>query len=268
MSQKKIVVITGASSGIGQATARLLAQNGFRVFAGSRSSDKNGPLVGVEYGALDVTNDESVQLFIGWVLSQAGHIDVLVNNAGVSLMGPVETTSVEEAKAVFDTNLFGPLRMMRAVLPSMRSQKSGLIVNVSSVLGFLPAPYMGIYASSKHALEGLSETLDHEIRGFNIRSLLVEPTFTRTNLDVNATQTQALLGPYEDQAIRTQDAVLAQIKSASGPKTVADEILAAIKSSHKMRRTVGKHALLLSLLKKFVPAKALDAGIRKTFGMR
>lgn len=261
-------MVTGASSGIGQATARLLAQQGYRVFAGSRSADKSGCLAGVEYGTLDVTSDGSVEQFIGWVLSHAGRIDVLVNNAGISLMGPVETTSVEEAKAVFETNLFGPLRMMRAVLPSMRSQKNGLIVNVSSVLGFLPAPYMGIYASSKHALEGLSETLDHEVRGFNIRSMLIEPTFTRTNLDVHATQTEARIADYEEQAARTQDAVLTQIKSASHPQTVADAILAAITSSHRMRRPVGKQALLLSLLKRFVPAKALDSGIRKTFGLR
>ncbi|OCJ66311.1 short-chain dehydrogenase/reductase [Agrobacterium tumefaciens] len=268
MSQKKVVVITGASSGIGQATARLLSQNGYRVFAGSRGPDKSGPFPGVEYGLLDVTSDESVELFIQWILSQAGRIDVLINNAGISLMGPVETTSVEEAKAVFETNLFGPLRMIRAVLPSMRSQKNGSIVNVSSVLGFLPAPYMGIYASSKHALEGLSETLDHEIRSFNIRCVLIEPTFTRTNLDVNATQTKARIADYDEEASKTQDAVLAQIKSAYGPQTVAAEIMSAITAAHKMRRPVGKPALLLSRLKRFVPAKMLDSGIRKTFGLR
>jgi NAD(P)-dependent dehydrogenase (short-subunit alcohol dehydrogenase family) len=222
----------------------------------------------VEYGILDVNSDASVVRFVDWVLSQTGHIDVLVNNAGVSLMGSVESTSIEEAKAVFDTNLFGPLRMMRAVLPSMRRKNKGLIVNISSVLGFLPAPYMGVYASSKHALEGLSETLDHEVRGFNIRSILIEPTFTRTGLDVHAKQTEAHIAEYDEQASRTQDAVLAEIKSGSSPQTVAAEILAAITSSHKMRRTVGKQAFLLSLLKRFVPAKALDAGIRKTFGMR
>ena len=148
MSRDKIVVVTGASSGIGQATVRLLSQNGFKVFAGSRNPDKSGPVPGVEYGRLDVDNGESVKQFVDWVLSRSGRIDVVVNNAGVSLVGPVEGTSDDEAKALFETNLFGPLRMIRAVLPAMRQQNSGLIVNVSSVLGFLPAPYMGLYASS------------------------------------------------------------------------------------------------------------------------
>lgn len=267
MSTDKIVVVTGASSGIGQATVRLLSQNGFTVFAGLRNPDKSGSVPGVEYGRLDVDNDESVRQFVDWVLSRSGRIDVVVNNAGVSLVGPVESTSNDEAKALFETNFFGPLRMIRAVLPAMRQQNSGLIVNVSSVLGFLPAPYMGLYASSKHALEGLSETLDHEVRQFNIRSVLVEPTFTRTSLDVNAKQTETRIDDYAHQFAKSNEAVLSAIKTASSPQTVAAEIMAAITGPHKMRRPVGKQATLLSRLKRFVPAKALDSGIRKTFGL-
>ncbi|NTJ44742.1 oxidoreductase [Agrobacterium larrymoorei] len=267
MSENKSVVVTGASSGIGQATVKLLSQNGFKVFAGSRNPDKNGPVPGVEYGRLDVDSEDSVRQFVEWVLSRSQRIDVLVNNAGVSLVGPVESTSDEEAKAIFETNLFGPLRMLRAVLPAMRKQNSGLIINVSSVLGFLPAPYMGLYASSKHALEGLSETLDHEVRQFNIRSVLVEPTFTRTGLDVNARQTEARIDDYAHQLAKSNEAVLTAIKTASSPKFVAEEIMSAINGPHKMRRPVGKQATLLSRLKRFVPAKALDGGIRKTFGL-
>lgn len=149
----------------------------------------------------------------------------------------------------------------------MRQQNSGLIVNVSSVLGFLPAPYMGLYASSKHALEGLSETLDHEVRQFNIRSVLVEPTFTRTSLDVNAKQTETRIDDYAHQLATSNEAVLAAIRTASSPQTVAAEIMLAITGPHKMRRPVGNKATLLSRLRRFVPAKALDIGIRKTFGI-
>lgn len=264
----KIAIVTGASSGIGEATSRLLAENGYRVFGGVRAPERVQSIPGVEFGALDVTNDASVHDFISWVLSAAGKIDILINNAGISLVGPVEKTSIDEAAAVFDTNVFGPLRMMRAVLPYMRSAKSGLIINVSSVLGFLPAPFMGIYSSSKHALEGLSESLDHEIRDYNVRVVLLEPTFTNTKLDVNAATTEAPLGAYATQFEATIKAVQAQIKSAPPPVFVARKILSAITGPYKMRQPAGGQATLLSRLRRFMPAKAVDGSLRKTFGFR
>lgn len=267
MPDPKIAVITGASSGIGEATARLLAENGYRVFGGVRTPGRVQSIPGVEFGALDVTDDASVHDFISWVLSAAGKIDILINNAGISLVGPVEKTSIDEATAVFDTNVFGPLRMMRAVLPYMRSARSGLIINVSSVLGFLPAPFMGIYASSKHALEGLSESLDHEIRDYNVRVVLLEPSFTNTKLDVNAAHTEAPLGAYANQLEATIKAVQAQIKSAPPPSFVARKILSAITGPYKMRQPVGGQASLLSRLRRFMPAKAVDGSLRKSFGL-
>jgi NAD(P)-dependent dehydrogenase (short-subunit alcohol dehydrogenase family) len=267
VADPKVVVITGASSGIGEATARLLAENEYRVFGGARTPGRAPSIPGVEFGALDVTDDASVDNFIGWVLSAAGKIDILINNAGVSLVGPVEKTSIDEAAAVFDTNVFGPLRMMRAVLPYMRGARNGLIINVSSVLGFLPAPFMGIYASSKHALEGLSESLDHEIRDFNVRVVLIEPTFTNTNLDVNSAHTQAPLGAYATQFEAAIKAVQSQIKSASPPTLVAGKILQAITSPYKMRQPAGGQATLLSRLRRFMPAKAVDGSLRKSFGL-
>ncbi|PPJ49128.1 oxidoreductase [Rhizobium sp. KAs_5_22] len=266
MAQQKVVVITGASSGIGEATARLLGQKGYRVYGGARDPSRAKQIPGVRFGALDVTSDDSVASFIAWVLAETGKIDVLVNNAGVSLVGPVENTSVNEAAKLFDVNVFGPLRMIRAALPSMRNARNGLIINISSVLGFLPAPFMGLYASSKHAIEGLSESLDHEVRDFNVRVVLVEPTFTNTNLDVNAATTEAPLGVYARQAEATTKTVLAQIKSAPSPTIVADKILAAIEGPYKMRQPVGSQATLLSRLRRFMPAKAVDRSLRKTFG--
>jgi NAD(P)-dependent dehydrogenase (short-subunit alcohol dehydrogenase family) len=161
MTDQKIVLITGASSGIGRATAELLASRGYRVFGTARDPDTVAPVRGVELLPLDVRDDASVASSVEAVLGQTGRIDVLVNNAGYSVVGAIEETSASEAQALFDTNVFGVLRMVRAVLPAMRRQGSGTIVNTSSVLGFLPAPFMGLYASSKHALEGLSESLDH-----------------------------------------------------------------------------------------------------------
>jgi len=266
MNNQKVVVITGASSGIGEATARLLVENGFKVFGGVRNLSRANSIPGVRFGTVDVNDDTSVTKFVEWVLSEAGKIDILINNAGVSLVGPVENTSTAEAQRVFDTNVFGPLRMIRAALPSMRAARSGLIINVSSVLGFLPAPFMGIYASSKHALEGLSESLDHEIREFNVRVVLLQPTFTNTKLDVNAAHTEAPMGAYETQASATIATVQAQIKSAPSPKAVATKILAAINGPYRMRQPVGGQATLLSRLRRFMPATAVDKSLRKTFG--
>lgn len=157
---------------------------------------------------------------------------------------------------VLDTNLFGPLGTIRAVLPSMRAARSGLIINISFVLSFRPAPFMGIYASSKHALGGLSESLDHEIREFNVRVVLIEPTFTNTNLDVNAKHTGSPLGVYASQASATINTVESQIKSAPSPSVVANQILAAINGPYRMRQLAGGQATLLSRLRRFMPASA------------
>ena len=181
---RRVVLITGASSGIGRATAELLAGRGYQVFGGVRAAATTRPLAGVELVPLDVRDEASVKACVEEVRSRAGRIDVLINNAGVNLVGAVEETSIGQAQALFDTNVIGVLRMIQAVLPGMRRQGAGLIVNISSILGFIPAPFMGVYASTKHAIEGLSESLDHEVRAFGIRVVLIEPHYIRTSLDV------------------------------------------------------------------------------------
>src|SRR5262245_48388810 len=165
----RVALITGASSGIGRATAELMATRGHRVFGGVRAPATTRPLAGVELVPLDVRDEASAKACVDAVCSRAGRIDVLINNAGVNLVGAVEETSISQAQALFDTNVIGVLRMVRAVLPGMRRQGTGLIVNISSIVGFIPAPFMGVYASTKHAIEGLSESLDHEVRAFGIR---------------------------------------------------------------------------------------------------
>jgi NAD(P)-dependent dehydrogenase (short-subunit alcohol dehydrogenase family) len=175
MSDQKVVLVTGASSGIGSATAEHLVNRGYRVFGTTRSPQKAATSSGVTLLPLDVTIEESVSRAVQAVLDAAGRIDVLVNNAGLGVFGAFEETSIEQAQALFDTNVFGIIRTTQAVLPHMRARRSGLIVNVSSVQGFIPAPYSAIYSSTKHALEGLSESLDHEVRQFGIRVVLVEP---------------------------------------------------------------------------------------------
>ena len=160
----RVALVTGASSGIGEAAARALVGAGFTVYGTSRRATPGEKRGDVVFLPLDVTDDESVADAVREVLDRSGRIDVLVNNAGLGVAGAAEESSLEQARALFETNLFGSIRMTRAVLPHMREQHSGRIINVSSIVGLIPVPYMALYASSKHALEGYSESVDHEVR--------------------------------------------------------------------------------------------------------
>jgi len=267
MSNSTVVVVTGVSSGIGRAAAERLAKRGCRVFGTVRNGAKAQPIPGVELVEMDIRDEASVQQGIQTIVAQAGRIDVLVNSAGVTLLGATEETSIAEAQSLFDTNVLGILRTTQAVLPHMREQGAGRIVNVSSVLGFLPAPYMGLYSASKHAVEGLSETLDHEVRQFGIRVALVEPSFTKTNLDINAPQAASRIAAYDSERSVVSQAIQKNVHKAPQPDGVAMTIVEAALGAWKMRHTPKGEASLLSKLRRFMPVGPVDAGLRKTFGI-
>lgn len=176
----RVVLITGTSSGIGQTCGQHLAARGWRVFGTSRKPTKNAG--GIEMIPMDVDDDASVEQGVAAVIDRAGRIDAVVNNAGFSLTGSIEDTTIEEAKAQFETNFFGAMRVCRAVLPIMRRQQHGYIVNVSSLAGTFGLPFGGLYSASKFALEGLSESLRYETRRYGIRVSLVEPGDFRTSI--------------------------------------------------------------------------------------
>src|SRR5256886_6486934 len=183
--QYKTALVTGASSGIGEATAERLATAGYKVYGTSRRSAKASQR-SFELLPLDVTSDESVEATVREVLRLEGRIDLLVNNAGFGVApAGAEESSIEQARSIFDTNFFGIVRMTRAVVPHMRFQGSGRIINIGSVLGFLPAPYMALYSATKHAIEGYSESLDDELRTRGIRVTVVDPAYTKTQFDAN-----------------------------------------------------------------------------------
>ncbi|HEV2443841.1 MAG TPA: oxidoreductase [Steroidobacteraceae bacterium] len=267
MSSSKVVLVTGASSGIGRATAEYLARRGHRVYGTARSPEHMTGMQDAKVLSLDITQAASVLRAVQAVLSEAGRIDVLVNNAGAALIGAFEETSIEQAQALFDVNFFGVMRVSQAVLPAMRAQRSGLIVNVSSVLGFLPGPYFALYASTKHALEGLSESLDHEVRQFGIRVALIEPAFTRTGLGAHSVSAGPVLHDYDSERSRAVAAIAATIQSAPLPLTVAEEICRAIEGPHRLRRPVAGQARLLSRLRRLMPAGLVDRQLRKSFGL-
>ncbi|CAN7490601.1 oxidoreductase [Variovorax sp. LjRoot84] len=262
-----VVVVTGVSSGIGRVVAEMFVARCCRVFGTVRDLRNAPKLPGVEIVEMDVRDEGSVQTGIESVIDRATRIDVLVNNAGMMMIGAVEETATAEAAALFDTNVFGMLRTTRAVLPYMRAQRRGRIVNVSSVLGVLPAPYMGLYSATKHAVEGLSESLDHEVRQFGIRATLVQPAFTRTNLDTSAPRVKARISGYDRERDLVALSVADSVSSAPEPHGVAGTIVEAALGPWRMRCTPPGEASLLTKLRRFLPAGPVDASLRKKLGL-
>ena len=198
------------------------------------------------------------------VIDRFGRIDLLVNNAGIGSIGATEESSVAQAQHVFDVNVFGVIRMTRAVLPHMRRRGRGRIVNISSVVGFLPQPYMAIYAASKHAVEGYSESLDHEVREHGIRVLLVEPSWTRTGFDANKVPADALLPTYAQQREIADQMVASAVKAGDDPALIAKTVVeAATAAKPKLRNPAGSTAARVATLRRIVPARAFDKQIRK-----
>ncbi len=204
----KVVLITGASSGIGKACAEHLARKGYQVFGTSRRAPHSPEVApaGPTLLYMDVNDDRSVQEGVDFVLRQAGRLDAVVNNAGFGIAGAVEDTSIEEAKAQLETNFFGTFRVCRAVLPVMRAQGRGTIVNISSLGGVIALPFQGLYSASKFAVEALTEALRMEVRPFGIRVVLVEPGDTRTGFTDHrirvAASADSVYAPFFERALR------------------------------------------------------------------
>jgi len=262
--KNKIAIVTGASSGIGEATAKCLAQAGYKVYGTSRRGAQAGKQA-FKMLSLDVTSDESVEAAVQEVLRLEGRIDLLVNNAGFSVApAGAEESSIKQAQSIFETNFFGLVRMTRAVLPHMRRQGSGRIINIGSVLGFVPMPYGALYAATKHAVEGYSESLDHELRTRGIRVSVIEPAYTKTPFDANSLEPDAKLDEYREVRAAVSKRITEVMGSADHPDVVADVVLEAASALRpKLRYTAGKLANRLQLLRKFAPSGLVDSGIRK-----
>jgi short-subunit dehydrogenase len=261
------ILVTGASSGIGQSTARLLAERGFTVFGTTRK-----PHATKEQGftmlALDVRSDDSVLACVQQVLAKAGRLDVLVNNAGYSLTGAAEETSVEEAKAQLETNFFGIVRMVSAVLPGMRARGAGKIINISSLAGNTAIPYSAFYSASKFALEGYSESLWYEIRPFGISVSLVEPGFVNTPIGEASPVAARPLPAYDVIRKRMLAAFGHALESGIPPEQVARRVLQIIEHPNPaLRYRVGAQARWLPRLRNVVPWNVYAAGVRKTFAV-
>jgi NAD(P)-dependent dehydrogenase (short-subunit alcohol dehydrogenase family) len=264
MTERKIAIVTGASSGIGQATAERLAASGYKVYGTSRRGAQSGRQ-SFEMLPLDVTSDSSVEAAVAQVVRAEGHIDLLVNNAGFGVApAGAEESSMDQARSIFDTNFFGIVRMTRAVVPHMRRRGSGRIINIGSVLGFLPMPYGALYAATKHAIEGYSESLDHELRTRGIRVSVVEPAYTKTQFDANLLEADAKLDEYREVRAAVANRLKEVMAVADPPGVVANVVLQAASAARpKLRYTAGGLAARLRLLRRFAPARLMDAGIRR-----
>lgn len=265
MPQQKVVLITGASSGFGQLTAQLLAQDDYRVFGTSRQP-KADPARPYTMLPLDVRSDDSVAACVQQVLAQAGRIDVLVNNAGYALSSLTEEATIDQARQQFETNFWGTVRMTKAVLPTMRRQRDGRIINVSSLAGLISVPGEGFYSATKFAIEGYSEALAQEVYPFNIRVSLIEPSYFRTGIDSARAEASDLIPDYNPIRDRIMAVFAEGVRTGGNPVQVARLIRKVIASpSPAPRCRVGKDAAWLPVLRAILPARAFAWGSRKWF---
>jgi short-subunit dehydrogenase len=262
---KKTVLITGASAGIGKATAIFLAKNGYSVYGAARREDKMQDLkaFGIKPIALDVTKEESIIACIEQIAKEAGSIDILVNNAGFGLEGAIEDISMEDARYQFEVNVFGAMRLAQLVLPKMRENKYGKIVNISSVGGKIAFPLGGWYHASKFALEALSDSMRNEVREFGIDIIVIEPGATQSEWGNVATDILVKVSghtAYKDLTAKTQDLFNRLSKDVADPIVIAQLVRKGIEArSPKTRYTTSQMASsLLLFLRKILSDKQMD----------
>jgi NAD(P)-dependent dehydrogenase (short-subunit alcohol dehydrogenase family) len=252
MNDQKVAVITGSSSGIGLESALILARNGYTTYATMRSLDKDTSIKAVVQNEglpvrvvqLDVIDDNSVKNAVDHIVSEAGRIDILVNNAAYGLVGALEDLSMEEIKSQYETNLFGLIRVIQAVLPTMRKQRSGRVINISSGAGIFGYAGGSAYVSTKFAVEGLSESIAYELEPFGIKVILIEPGFIKTNFAnavVIAKKAQDSASPYSGLMQKMRASTTELAKNASDAELVANIILeAASNPNPRLRYLAGK----------------------------
>ena len=265
MLDQKVVLITGASSGVGQSTARLLSQRGYKVFGTSRNPAIANTIPSVEMLPLDVRADDSVRACVEAVSTRGGRIDVPINNAGHEMAGALEELTPEESRLQFETNFFGVVRMVNAVLPLMRRQRRGSIINVSSLSGLSPIPFLGIYSASKFALEGYSEALRHEVKPFNIQVSMAEPSFLKTPMMNNRQVAANRIAEYDPWRLRALTAIRTIEEKSPGPELVAETVLEIVCSTApRLRYLIGQQAKSVARLRRFLPAGLFEQGVRRT----
>jgi short-subunit dehydrogenase len=286
VEEKKVAIVTGCSSGIGLETSKILARNGFYTYATMRNTDKiqetdksirensGDDDLPLRIIRLDVNDDTSVHNAIDTILSERQKIDILVNNAGYALVGPLRETSIDEMKAQFETNFFGAIRVIKVVLPTMRTQRSGRIVNIVSMGGRIAVPLDSIYHGTKFGLEGVSESLQYELEQFGIKIVLIEPGAVRSNFWANlkiaksAEQMNNSNSPYS-QLIQTVSKAFERMSTeTTAAGEVAKVVLEAVTSDDpSFRYVVGKDAQRIMDTRKNMSDKHFKEWMMENFGL-
>lgn len=256
----KVVLITGGSSGIGKSVGEYLTQKGFKVYGTSRNPD-NYPDSKFPILALDVKKNDTIKQTVKTIIGNEGQLDVLINNAGAGITGPIEEIPDEEIRANFDTNFFGPINVIKAVLPKMREQNSGLIVNVTSIAGYMGLPYRGVYSASKGALELLTEAFRMELKDFNIKMTNVAPGDFATNIAAGRYHAPLLDdSPYKKPYGDTLNLMDTHVDNGSDPNLMAEAVYKIINTSNpKVHYKVGEFLQKFSIvLKRVLPSKVYE----------
>ncbi|MDB4286001.1 SDR family oxidoreductase [bacterium] len=255
----KIILITGASSGIGEAIALHLVSQGHTVYGTSRKARESKS--GIQFVKLDVDDEHSVQTGVKEVLSKESQIDVVVNCAGMGILGAVEEIPIDNARQVMETNLFGVMRMCQAVLPGMRAQRSGVIINISSIIGEIGLPFRGLYAASKFAMEGMSEALRMEVAPFGVKVVVVQPGGFRTNIAEHRPETDlGSASPYEHFLTHIKAMIYEEVEEAPTPESVGYLIEKILKKNKPTLRYKAAQfmEILPTILKKLIPYKLYE----------
>ncbi|MFY7707118.1 MAG: SDR family oxidoreductase [Flavobacteriales bacterium] len=265
----KVVLVTGASSGIGKAISITLSQGGYKVFGASRSVETGTLVDGVTQLQLDVTNELSITKALSYIKEKEGSIDVLVNNAGLGMIGALESTSARQVEEVFQTNVYGVLNMCRAVIPFMREQKRGTIINVTSIAGLMGLPFRGIYSASKSAVEGFSEALSAEVNQFGIKVIIIEPGDFKTNINENRRVAEINTNIYEP----FQSAVIAQVnkevQNAPDPALIGEALIRILKKQNpRLRYKVATPFQRFSvLIRDIIPDRWFEKLVKRYYKM-
>jgi NAD(P)-dependent dehydrogenase (short-subunit alcohol dehydrogenase family) len=270
-NSNRVILITGASSGFGSAIAKTLAARGYRVF-GTLRAPRTAPSDGYTSLTLDVTQDESVRAAIAAVIRAVGRIDAVINNAGIGIAGAIEDTSPQEAQSQFDTNFFGLHRVCRAVLPHMRGQRAGTIINMSSLAGRIPLPFQGFYSATKFAIEAYTEALRMEVRPFGIRVSMIEPGDFATSFTANRRMTTDTIpvSPYHESAMR---AIATMARDEQANRDLSP-VIAAVETILESRRPALRYPRANPLqrtfnaLRPFLPQGLAEFLIRDTYGLK
>lgn len=269
MQSPPIALITGASSGIGAAIANRLVQDGYRVYGTSRRKLPDADN-GLRFLQMDVDSEESVRQAVQTLLEQEKRIDVLVNCAGLGMIAPLEESPIGHVRKLMETNFFGAFRLCQAVLPAMRAQQSGWIINVSSIIGEVGLPFRGIYAASKFALEGMTESLRMEVAAFNIRVALLQPGDFKTGIAQNRLEVPRTVNSPYAEALRVTDEIIHKgMQSAPGPEITGEAISRLLRRPKPgLRLRVG--ALLETItpvMKKILPFRWYERMVMRHYGM-